>query len=226
MKAMILAAGMGARLRPLTENTPKPLITISGETLIDRHLKKLGQAGHTEIVVNISHLGGKIENHVGDGSQFSVKVQYSRELPTPLETGGGIRNALPLLGEEPFIVVNGDIWTDFDYSLLKNLPKNNESAHLIVVPKEKSAKTSDFNIERGLLVRDKHNIFTYSGIGVFRPDVFPPVPTPITKLAPLLFQLSAEQSLGGTLYDGYWFDIGTPSRLERANRLIAAAQFE
>jgi MurNAc alpha-1-phosphate uridylyltransferase len=220
---MILAAGLGRRLRPLTENTPKPLIEICGETLIDRHLRKLGLAGYSDIIINISHLGDQIEKHVGDGSQFKVKVQYSRENPEPLETAGGIRKALPLLGEEPFVVVNGDIWTDFDYSRLESLLEKNQSVHLIVVPKEKSVEKSDFSLRNGLLVRDNRNALTYSGIGVFRPGIFPPEPTPITRLAPLLFDLASTQSIGGTLFDGLWFDIGTPTRLQRASQLIEAA---
>jgi MurNAc alpha-1-phosphate uridylyltransferase len=220
VKTMILAAGMGRRLRPLTESTPKPLIEICGETLLGRHLKKLKRAGHSDVIINISHLGDKIERHVGDGSQFGVKVQYSWEIPDPLETAGGIRKALPLLGNDPFIVINGDIWTSFDYSELGPLLKEHEAAHLIVVPKDKTEKKSDFSYRDGFLIRDNHNILTYAGIGVFRPNVFPPTPVPITKLAPLLFDLADEQSLGGTIYTGDWFDIGTPARLERASRLI------
>lgn len=219
LKAMILAAGRGERLRPLTDRVPKPLLEVGGERLIERHLRRLSEVGIDEVVINVSHLGQQIEDALGSGREFDLAIRYSREADGPLETAGGIAHALPLLGETAFLAVNADIWTDFDFS---QLLKNNGPAHLVVVPNPSFKAAGDFTPAAPHLLRQAHNTHTFSGIAVYQPSLFVGLPAGSAPLAPMLFDLSASGELTGQVHPGRWFDIGTAERLKQANDAIAA----
>ena len=212
MKAMILAAGRGDRLRPLTEHTPKPLLQIGDESLLERHLRRLSAAGFNDVVINVSHLGEVIEHTIGDGRSFGVIVEYSREPDGPLETAGGIRHALTQLGSEPFLVVNGDIWTDFEFADATQL----SAPTVVLVPNPAHNESGDFDCEQNLAVRHggSHR-YTYAGIGVFDPGIFAALASAPMPLGPLLFELAAAGQLGARVHAGHWFDIGTPERLQQ-----------
>ena len=219
MKAMILAAGKGERLRPLTLHTPKPLICAGGVPLIEYHLRALAAAGFTEIVINHAWLGEQIEDHLGDGSQFGVSIQYSPE-GEPLETGGGIFKALPLLGDEPFAVVNGDIWTDYDFSALRQPLAG--LAHLVLVGNPAHHTGGDFSLNAGQ-VQDGlpgADTLTYSGIAVLAPELFKGCTAQAFKLAPLLRKAMAAGQVTGERLQGHWVDVGTHERLAEVESLI------
>lgn len=220
MKAMILAAGRGERMRPLTDSLPKPLLPLASKPLIVYHIEALARAGITEIVINHAWLGHLLEQHLADGSQFGVQLQYSAEGATGLETAGGIRLALPLLGNEPFLVVNGDIHTDFDFASLLAQPVADVLAHLVLVPNPPQHSTGDFALlaESGLVTTSGAVQHTFSGIGVYRPEFFSTVPAGPQKLAPFLRQAMQSALVSGQLYQGYWADIGTPERLALAEQ--------
>ena len=227
-KAMILAAGRGERLRPLTDTTPKPLISLGRETLIERHIRRLHLAGIDKIVINTAWLGEKIEQHLGNGSQYGVQIQYSRETNGCLETAGGIATALPLLGDSPFMVVNGDIFSDIDFSAVKNqavaLAHNRSiSAHLWLVENPPHHPNGDFSINNnGLLQKDGTPKYTFSGVAVYRPEFFDGVlPNVKRALAPLLFEKSQQNQITATLCKEYWLDVGTIERLEIARQKSA-----
>lgn len=221
MKAMILAAGRGERMRPLTDHTPKPLLKVGGKPLIVWHLERLAKAGFKEIVINHAHLGEQIETALGNGSQWDLSICYSPE-QIALETAGGIVKALPLLGNEPFLVVNGDTFTEVDFAQLKLNPNN--LAHLVLVDNPPQHPNGDFAIEIhenkandikiGVLQNKGSHMLTFSGIGVYHPDLFAGVVQggPI-KLAPLLRLAISEGKATGEYYQGVWHDIGTPERL-------------
>jgi MurNAc alpha-1-phosphate uridylyltransferase len=218
MKAMLLAAGRGERMRPLTDHTPKPLLRVAGHTLIERHIEALARAGIRELVVNHAHLGEQLLTALGDGSDYGVHIDYSAEPPGALETGGGIFNALPLLGEAPFVVVNADIWTDFDFAVL---PEEFESlAHLVLVDNPAHHPQGDFALENGLVCDDGPSRLTFSGIGVYRPALFAGGAAGAFPLAPLLRCAMAAGQVSGERYAGVWFDIGTPERLAAVNRRV------
>ena len=226
--AMILAAGRGERLRPLTDTSPKPLISLGRETLIERHIRRLHQAGIDKIVINTAWLGEKIEQHLGNGSQYGVQIQYSRETNGCLETAGGIATALPLLGDSPFMVVNGDIFSDIDFSAVKNqavaLAHNRSiSAHLWLVENPPHHPNGDFSINNnGLLQKDGTPKYTFSGVAVYRPEFFDGVLPNIKRaLAPLLFEKSQQNQITATLCKEYWLDVGTIERLEIARQKSA-----
>ena len=219
MKAMILAAGKGERLRPLTLHTPKPLIRAGGVPLIEYHLRALAAAGFTEIVINHAWLGQQIEDHLGDGSRFGVTIQYSAE-GEPLETGGGIFKALPLLGDNPFAVVNGDIWTDYDFAGLRQ-PLTG-LAHLVLVDNPAHHPSGDFYLQ-GAQVLDAVpgvDALTYSGIAVLSPALFKGAAPCAFKLAPLLRTAMADGQVTGELLQGHWVDVGTHERLAEVESLI------
>ena len=219
MKAMILAAGKGERLRPLTLHTPKPLIRAGGVPLIEYHLRALAAAGFTEIVINHAWLGQQIEDHLGDGSRFGVTIQYSAE-GEPLETGGGIFKALPLLGDNPFAVVNGDIWTDYDFAGLRQ-PLTG-LAHLVLVDNPAHHQSGDFYLQ-GAQVLDAVpgvDALTYSGIAVLSPALFKGAAPCAFKLAPLLRTAMADGQVTGELLQGHWVDVGTHERLAEVESLI------
>lgn len=217
MKAMILAAGKGERMRPLTLHTPKPLLPVAGVPLIEYHIKALQRAGFEELVINHAWLGEQIEAHLGSGNQFGVQVSYSPE-GEPLETGGGIYQALPLLGTEPFVVVNGDIWTDYDFAQLKPLQEN-ALAHLVLVNNPEHHPEGDFCLTAGQVGEGKPPRLTYSGMAVLHPELFQGQTAGAFKLAPLLRQAMSAGRVTGEHYTGHWVDVGTPERLDWASSL-------
>jgi MurNAc alpha-1-phosphate uridylyltransferase len=222
-RAMLLAAGRGERLRPITDTLPKPLVEVAGQPLIAYHLQALARAGIRDVVVNLSWLGEKIRAALGDGSRFGVRIAYSEEGPVPLETGGGIHRALPLLGPAPFLVVNADVWTDMDFSRVPALEAGAD-ARLVLAPNPAHHPRGDFGLESGLIVEREADRFTYTGIGVYRPELFAGCAPGRFPLLPLLQRAIAAGRLRGELYRGEWLDIGSPDRLawldarERATR--------
>ncbi|WP_095127221.1 N-acetylmuramate alpha-1-phosphate uridylyltransferase MurU [Pseudomonas sp. Irchel s3h14] len=221
MKAMILAAGKGERMRPLTLTTPKPLVRAGGIPLIEYHLKALAVAGFTEVVINHAWLGQLIENYLGDGSQYGVRIQYSPE-GEPLETGGGIFRALPLLGDEAFMVVNGDIWTDYDFSVLHQPITG--LAHLVLADNPAHHPTGDFSLIDGQVRDDQPDTatLTYSGIAVLHPQLFDGCSAGAFKLAPLLRKAMADGQVTGEHLNGHWVDVGTHERLAEVETLLEA----
>lgn len=212
MKVMILAAGRGERMRPLTDHTPKPLLAAAGKALIEHTIEQLVTAGFHDIVINHAHLGQQIEKRLGDGSAYGAHIQYSPEAAA-LETAGGIINALPLLGDDVFLVVNGDIATDFPFAELKS--RHVDLAHLVLVKNPEHHPQGDFGLNReGLVTEGDNEKFTFSGVGLYHPKLFKKPSPGIQKLAPLLHQAIAEQRVSGELHTGFWMDIGTPQRLQ------------
>lgn len=222
MKAMILAAGRGERMRPLTDTTPKPLLRIGGQTMIERHVHALARIGITGLVINYAHLGEQIEKALGDGHAYGVEISYSPETGGALETGGGIFNALPLLGNDPFLVVNSDIWTDFAFQQLPSQPDG--LAHLVMVDNPEHHPEGDFSLSAGLLSPTGPAMLTFSGIGVYRPELFSECTAGAFPLAPLLRRAMDAGQVGGEHYRGIWFDIGTPERLDAVNRVVINLQ--
>ena len=228
MKAMILAAGRGERMRPLTDQTPKPLLVAGGKPLIVWHLERLAAAGFREIVINHAHLGAQIEQVLGDGSQWGLHIRYSPEPPGALETAGGIAQALPLLGDEPFLVVNGDVWCDVDFGRFFRLTAEGwqPAAHLVMVANPVHHADGDFSLEGNHIVyAHGGQTLTYAGIAVFSPAFFRDVPLgqPL-KLRPLLDAAIAAGTLTGERFTGRWVDVGTPQRLaELDQELLRAA---
>lgn len=240
---MILAAGRGERMRPLTDQTPKPLLQVGGKALIVWHLENLAKASFKQIVINHAHLGSQIEAALGDGNQWNLHIQYSAET-TALETAGGIANALPLLTEngtklEPFLVVNGDTFTDFDFAAIK-LPQN-MLAHLVLIDNPPQHPQGDFAIENGLLAHkseqfngqqvngqqfngqevNTQKVLTFSGIGVYHPSLFAGILRgESAKLAPLLREAIDQSKASAEYYQGVWHDIGTPERLSALNKTL------
>ena len=211
MKAMILAAGRGKRMRPLTDHTPKALIEVRGKPLIVYHLENLAKAGISDIVINLAHLGDKIKNRLGDGSQFGVNLTYSYEEDAGLETGGGILKALPLLGSDPFIVLSADIFTEFDYA---SLPQRIDStAHIILVPNPAYHTEGDFALEENAVQNHGTKKVTYGNIGVFPPALFKDCQPGFFPLAPLIRATADKGQVTGELFRGDWHNIGTQQDL-------------
>ncbi len=219
MKAMILAAGRGERMRPLTDHLPKPLLPVAGTPLIGHHLQALAQAGIRNIVINHAWLGHLIEQQLADGAEYGVAIQYSAEGEKGLETAGGIIKALPLLGDSPFVVVNGDVFTDFPFAQLVRERAQQILAHLVLVPNPPQHPLGDFGIdsETGLALAVAETQFTYSGIGWFRPEFFAEIAEGPQKLAPYLRAAMARQQVSAEVFYGDWADIGTPERLTQIN---------
>jgi N-acetyl-alpha-D-muramate 1-phosphate uridylyltransferase len=219
---MILAAGLGTRMRPLTDHTPKPLLQAGGKSLIEWHIERLRAAGIRELVINTAWLGEQIEAALGDGSRHGVAIAWSRE-GTPLETAGGIRRALPLLGDGPFAVINGDIWTDYDFHHLQ-VPAG--LAHLVLVDNPEHHPKGDFGLDSSGQVRDNQlrengaPTLTFSGIGVYRPALFRDLPDGEARLAPLLRAAMADHAVTGEHFTGSWWDIGTPQRLSQLDAYL------
>jgi len=223
MKAMVLAAGRGERLRPLTDSVPKPLVQVGGKPLIAWHLAALARAGIREVVINLSWLGEQLRAALGDGGGFGVTIRYSEEGPVPLETGGGIFRALPLLGAEPFLLVNGDIWTDLPFETLSLAPA--ALAHLVLVPNPPQHPHGDFGLDPGgIVVNRDSDRFTYCGVGLYRPEFFHGCEPGRFPLLPLLNRAIAARQLHGELYRGRWSDVGTPARLAALNAELAAVE--
>jgi len=213
MKVMILAAGRGERLGPLTEATPKPLVEVAGQTLLGRHLKRLAGAGFTYAVINVSHLAEKITAHIGDGSRFGMRIDWSREVE-PLETAGGIAQARTLLGSAPFLLLNADIWCDYDFSHLRGFALGKRLAHLVLVPNPPQHPAGDFSLARGIIGDAPSPRYTYAGIAVLSPLLVAAIAAgQKAPLAPLWRAAAARSEVTGELYEGYWSDVGTPERL-------------
>ena len=219
MKAMLLAAGRGERMRPLTDHTPKPLLVAGGKPLIVRHLEALARAGVCDVIINLSWLGPQIRTVLGDGRDFGVRIQYSEEGSPPLETGGGIFQALPLLGPAPFLVVNGDTFTDIDLRALRLSAA--ADAHLVLVPNPAQHPRGDFDLDGEQVLDREPRPFTYSGIGVFSPALFAGCTAGRFALLPLFQRACAAGRLQGERHEGLWRDIGTPERLAALNRELA-----
>ena len=211
MRAMILAAGLGTRMRPLTDHTPKPLLKAGGRMLIEYHIEALVQAGVRELVINHARLGGSIEQALGKGARYGASIHYSAEGEQPLETGGGIYRALPLLGEAPFIVVNADVWTDYPYARLPDTLTG--LAHLVLVDNPPQHAGGDFALHAGQVSEHAEPKLTYSGLGVYHPQLFAACQPGAFPLAPLLREAMQAGSVSGEHYAGRWWDIGTPERL-------------
>ncbi|MCF5862842.1 nucleotidyltransferase family protein [Aeromonas veronii] len=219
MKAMILAAGRGERMRPLTDLLPKPLLAVGGKPLIVHHIEKLKAAGVTELVINHAWLGHKLVESLGDGSALGVTIHWSVE-ESALETAGGIIQALPLLGDEPFLVINGDTWLDLDYRSLVEQPLGENQAHLWLAPNPPQHPAGDFALQAGKVVDTP--AFTFSGVGLYRPAAFAGLPAGARKLAPLLREWMAQGLVGGSLLAGEWRDIGTVDRLRELDDQLQA----
>jgi MurNAc alpha-1-phosphate uridylyltransferase len=218
---MILAAGRGERLRPLTLETPKPLLPVGDAPLIEHHLRALAAAGFREVVINLSWLGGRISAHLGDGSRFGLAIAYSEEGEPPLETGGGIFRALSLLGPGPFAVINGDVWTDYPCARLRETPLAvGDLARLVLVPNPEQHQAGDFDLADGRLVERSAERLTFSGIGVYRQELFAGCAPGAFKLAPLLRTAIAAGRVAGERWDGHWHDVGTRERLEALDALL------
>lgn len=217
MKAMILAAGKGERMRPLTLHTPKPLLQVAGKALIEYHIVALAQAGISQLVINHAWLGQQVEEALGDGSRYGVQISYSPE-SEPLETGGGVLQALALLGEEPFVLVNGDVWTDYNFASLA-LPAG-KLAHLVLVDNPAHHPEGDFTLLEGRVSAAGERKLTYSGIAVLHPQLFAGcVPGPF-RLAPLLTAAMQQGRVSGEHYAGQWIDVGTVERLAEAEAQV------
>ena len=220
MRAMILAAGFGKRMRPLTDHTPKPSLKAGGKALIEHHILNLKAAGFNQIVINHAYLGEQIEAYLGHGEKYGVQIEYSAETE-PLETGGGIYKALPQLGEGPFLVVNGDIWTEYDFN---RIPKNLTGLiHLVLIPNPAHNPGGDFDLKDDQVSAEGDNKLTFSGIGVYDPAVFADSVAGRFPLAPLLREFMAIKQVTGECYSGQWMDIGTPERLQQLDELLNRA---
>jgi len=210
---MILAAGRGERMRPLTDKTPKPLLKVAGKPLIHYTLESLVKAGFTDIVINVAHLGQQIMDDLGNGEQFGASIQYSIEGETGLETAGGIIKALPLLGEEAFLVINGDIACDFPLETLKQPLK--KLVHLILVNNPAHHPKGDFSLtEAGYLNKTTTPKYTFSGIGVYHPQLFENLEQGVRKLRAVFERAISNQQITGEFFDGFWLDVGTEERLK------------
>jgi N-acetyl-alpha-D-muramate 1-phosphate uridylyltransferase len=222
---MILAAGRGERMRPLTDVVPKPLLHVAGERLIEYHLRRLREAGFIRIVINTAWLGDLLPAALGDGSRFGVRITYSHERPAALETGGGIFNALPLLGDAPFLVVNGDVWTDVDFAALR-LPVHS-LAHLVLVANPPQHARGDFLLRAGHVSDEgEGERWTYSGVGLYTPQFFAAAEGGKFPLLPHLKRAIAQRALTGEVHRGRWHDIGTPERLARLDLELRAARVQ
>lgn len=211
MRAMILAAGRGERLRPLTDNIPKSLVEVRGQSLLERHLENVRRAGVRTVVINLGWLGDQIVERVGSGERYGLDVIYSQEGDDILETGGGIHNALPELGSDPFLVVNADIYTDMPVPNLQLA--DTALGHLVMVPTPEYRAHGDFDIDEGLIRNGPEPAYTFSGVAVYRPEFFDGCEAGRFPLAPMLREAADRGQLTGTLYEGHWADVGTPERL-------------
>ncbi len=219
---MILAAGRGERLRPLTDTTPKPLVQVGGHSLIEWHLKHLAESGIKDIVINISHLASQIRDALGNGQKFNVNIVYSEEPAVALETGGGIFQALTLLGGDPFVVVNGDIWTDYPFSGL-HAPEG--LAHLVLVGNPAQHPQGDFVLQNNRVLENSHGErYTFSGIGVYRPELFSECKPGRFSLTPVLREAMKNGHVSGEYFAGHWFDVGAPVRLQHVQDFVSKIQ--
>jgi N-acetyl-alpha-D-muramate 1-phosphate uridylyltransferase len=219
---MVLAAGRGVRLRPLTDTLPKPLVPVGGRPLISWHLSALARAGVREVVINLSWLGAQLRDALGDGAAFGVRIHYSEEGPVPLETGGGIFRALPLLGPEPFLVVSGDVWTDIDFARVPLEPQ--ALAHLVLIENPPHHPRGDFALEGDLIVHAERQRYTYANVGLYRPEFFAGcTPGRFPLIEPLNRAITARR-VYGEVHHGAWCDVGTAERLDALNAQLARVQ--
>ena len=219
MKVMLLAAGRGKRMRSLTTNIPKPLLEVRGKCLIDWHLEKLSKAGFKDVVINVSYLSDKIIQHIGDGKRWNLDIIISNE-PEALETAGGIRKAILHLGYGPFVVINADIFSDYDYRNFKNiLLKQTSLGHLVMVNNPAHNANGDFGLtENGILMKNNDKLLTFSGIAIYKPELFKNLKEGIKiKLSIILESAINKKSIQGELFEGAWSDVGTPERLDIIN---------
>lgn len=225
MKAMILAAGVGERMRPLTDHTPKPLLRVAGVPLIEHHLRHLARAGFHQLVVNVSYLGEQLEAYCGDGSRWGLHIDYSRE-QQPLETAGGIQQALPLLGDAPFVVLNGDVWIDYPLQRLRHAELQHwEAARLVMVDNPPQHPLGDFALDDTGRLRYRQEGcvgYTYAGLGLFTPRFFAEIGAGKLALRPLLDAAIGAGNLGAEYYSGDWEDVGTPERLAALDARVSA----
>ncbi|MEA1989876.1 MAG: nucleotidyltransferase family protein [Pseudomonadota bacterium] len=225
MKAMILAAGRGNRLRPITDTTPKPLVPLCGKPLIEYHIEKLAQLGVKEIVINHAWLGDKIEQTLGDGSRWGLKISYSAEPEGGLETAGGIINALPLLGDEPFLVINGDVYCDYAFETLLKIAQQIQQqtvsrlAHLVLVPSPEHNAKGDFGLGEHGQVQEEGE-YTFAGLSVLHPKLFSGMEVDFIRLAPILRQAMRQGVVTGEVESGLWSDIGTIERLRQTEHRL------
>jgi N-acetyl-alpha-D-muramate 1-phosphate uridylyltransferase len=219
MKAMILAAGRGERMRPLTDSTPKPLLMAGSQRLIEYHLHNLAKAGFKGVVINVAWLGQQIIDTIGNGEKYNLNIVYSNEGDKALETGGGIVNALPLLGDGPFLVINGDVWTDYPFETLYEFSLQ-DKAHLVLVNNPEHHPQGDFSILNNRLTESDTKKFTYSGIGVYSADFFKDRSNSKFPLAPMIKQYISENKISGEVFSGKWMDIGTQQRLDALKYFI------
>jgi MurNAc alpha-1-phosphate uridylyltransferase len=222
MKAMLLAAGRGERLRPLTDTVPKPLVRVGGRALIAWHLEALARAGVREVVINLSWLGEQVRAALGDGAAYGVRIHYSEEGPVPLETGGGIFRALPHLGPGPFLVVNADVWSDVDFGALAL--ESAAHARLVLIENPPHHPRGDFGLEGEYVVQREEQRFTYSGIGIYRPEFFAGCEPGRFPLLPLLNRAIAARRVRGQLHRGNWCDVGSPERLADLEARLSAVE--
>ncbi len=219
MKAMILAAGRGERMRPLTDELPKPLLKAGPHRLIEYHLYQLADAGFHEVVINVAWLGEKIIEQLGNGERYGLQICYSNEGDQALETAGGIFKALPLLGDQPFVVVNGDVWSDYPYAKLQGFELSG-LAHLVLVNNPGHNLQGDFAIKDNRVLNQGEQKFTFSGIGVYSKDFFAGLSPGKSPLAPMLREAIERGQVTGEVYQGHWLDIGTPQRLQQLEELL------
>jgi MurNAc alpha-1-phosphate uridylyltransferase len=217
---MVMAAGRGERMRPITDTLPKPLVAVAGKPLIGYHLERLAAAGVREVVINLSWLGDLIRSTLRDGADYGLSISYSEEGPVPLETGGGIFKALPLLGPGPFLIVNGDTWSDIDYGHLAL--EDDAHGSIVLVPNPTHNKRGDFGLEGDVVVDREVDRFTYSGVGVYRPEFFDGCSPGRFPMLPLMKRAISSQLLRGELHRGEWCDVGTPERLATLDADIRA----
>lgn len=210
---MILAAGYGKRLRPLTDHTPKPLVSIGGKPLIVHHLEKIAQTGITEVIINLGHLGAKIPETLGNGDTWGLSIQYSEEGPDPLETGGGMAKALPLLGSETFLLVNGDVWCDLDFSSIPRSLESNDQSLLYLVSQPDWRERGDFSLVNGRVVESESPQYLYAGIALYHPSILEGAKVEKFSIVPRLKQAITSDRVAGILHQGEWDDVGTPERL-------------
>ena len=226
---MILAAGLGKRMQPLTVDTPKPLLKVGDKSLIEHQIERLVAGGVSGLVINHFYLGGKIEELLGDGSRYGIDIAYSREA-IRLETAGGIIKALPKLKDDSFIVVNADIWTDFDYSKLEPVDGTDRLAHLVLVENANHNPHGDFFIDENGRVHEDHDARdvrqTFSGISVMHKNLFAGLPIQPRSFVPLLQEAMKADKVSGEIHQGLWIDVGTPERLDDVNKLLQGTQGE
>ena len=219
---MLLAAGRGERMRPITDSLPKPLVRVGGKPLIAWHLAALARAGIREVLINLSWLGEQVRATLGDGRDYGVAIRYSDEGPVPLETGGGIFNAVPLLGPGPFLVINADIWTDIDFAALAL--EERAHARLLLIPNPPHHPRGDFGLEGDRVVSRDTGRYTYSGVGVYRPEFFGGCTPGRFPLLPLLNRAIAAGLVRAQVHRGEWCDVGTPERLASLDARLRALQ--